>query len=654
VFRQFIVTFAVVSAFVVLTTVIMSRPLHAQTINEARQSLSLVHSDQQLATCPGAPPVGQHIVFDFCSPRYNGDVAGPSGSHIVLVAENFPQGPQTWVLSQDKPITDAQSLNKCLKSTQCTALPPPGQSPMQTQETVLSWTWSHSFPQQINVDYYFIAIIGKFPGSNMQVLSTPVGFTLLTAQPPCIILEAGSTSPTNCSSAQQRYSIKDQASLTIRGVNWMPGWSQTNAPITESVTISATCTSSSVCNPTRLFDITIPSGGIDSSGSFTKRITLPTYAKGMYSIQASDSVQQIATPGVSDNSSINTVADGSLTFGEQGDAIALNISVIPQLIQGPNVELIILDIRATLATIPAIIGICLFVVVQSRRKKIQPGQAIPQLPVVYQYQLHLIPFQMILSSQIPILVPAPESHSSTSIKKQMREANKLWVRRKKLREAVAVTRKLLLQDFPAWQDFVSLLQKESPKLSPVDIQSHEKDVIDALMTIRSIQNSVEASSQNPARPENLAEEASLDLLAYCSMALVYGSVLFAIYAQSTILNKAHLHHNMGFVYMCLAGRVEYGIAFLFLDEANKHYQKALKIYQESNRSDFAAITLTALGDSAFLKTWLSTKDIRNANLSASEYYKKALDTLDILQPPLQKLPDELRERLSKTNNFERK
>ena len=540
VFRRFIVAsivaLALVAVFVVLTTATMSLQPHVQVINQAGHALSFVHSNQQTLTCPDAPPIGQNIVFDFCSPKYNGDVAGPSGSHIVLVEENFPDHQQTWVLSRGKSIKSVQSLNRCLQNNTCTVLPSPEQSVEQKQEMFLSWTWKQGFPQQVNVDYYFIAVIGSVPGPKMQVVSTPIGFTLLTAQPPCITLETGGNSPTNCSSVQQNYSISDQTSLTIRGINWMLGWVPTNVPITESVTISATCISSSTCHPARLFEVTIPASGIDGSGSFTKRITLPTPAKGTYTIQASDSVQKIATPGVPDTSSINTIADGSLTFGEQGDATALNVYVTLQTIPGPNIELILMDILAAIAAIPALVGICLFVVVQSSRKKVQSGQAELLLPAVH--TLPLIPFQVLYTPQSPIPVQAQELLSSTSIKRQKHEANKAWVHRNELSKAVAVTRSILLQDFLACRDFVKLLQKKSPKLSPDVIQNLEREMIKALNSIQNIQDPVK-------------------LLDYCSMAIVYGSILLAASPQSDILQKGSLHYDIGFVYTCLVGRVEY-------------------------------------------------------------------------------------------------
>src|SRR6266487_2065718 len=291
----------------------------------------------QTPVCPKIPTPQKQgtALLAFCAPKYLGNVAGPYGSHIVLVGENLSQIPSTWlIVPKNRPITNSQKLVSCAtqSTASCLQLPVPQVSKLD-QSTLFSWIWGKDFPNKVG-DYNITAIIGRLQDAHPQIVSTAVSFTLLTSEAPCITLDN-----TNCSSTQPTsvIDLSKTRTLILFGSNWALGWG-TN-PITESIEVTASCSTPQYCaNRTPLFDIIIPSNQIDADGGFSSKISLPTNISGTYNLAAIHHVQTA-------NTTNDTVADGTLSFGNTGDINSLTIRLIPSPVP-PTINTYMLTILA--------------------------------------------------------------------------------------------------------------------------------------------------------------------------------------------------------------------------------------------------------------------------------------------------------------------
>lgn len=291
--------------------------------------------------CPDAKPVTPSVSpsLDFCSPKYIGDVAGPYGTHITLVAENMPDIDHTdWELIKSAssfslgaptvPTPDTTTLQKCTKQDGCTFLRKPQATSLASSSFLLYWTWksTEDFPSTPG-NYFLVA--HKVNSASFVVSS--VAFSLLTSQPPCIMIsiDGSGSKPGDCSSTSSAssISIKSGDKLTITGSNWQSwgsnNYKQSSSSSSETVTISATCNCS-----TLLFTSPI-TATVKADGTFsTLPIPITTTHLNNYEIQAFCAVQpEIATPGADPGSSSNTIVDNALTFGhnEMGDETSLTL-----------------------------------------------------------------------------------------------------------------------------------------------------------------------------------------------------------------------------------------------------------------------------------------------------------------------------------------
>src|SRR5713226_9524028 len=127
-FRRLLIISSALLLTVAVIALAITPSLGVSTSGQFADSLARIAANRQTLNCPDAPAAAQGLFLDFCSPKYVGNVAGPFGSRIVLVAENFPEAPQTWIVSKDKTVTHAQDIPACLQDNQCSGLPQPAQS----------------------------------------------------------------------------------------------------------------------------------------------------------------------------------------------------------------------------------------------------------------------------------------------------------------------------------------------------------------------------------------------------------------------------------------------------------------------------------------------------------------------------------------------
>ena len=251
-----------------------------------------------------------------------GNVAGPVGSHIVLVGTNLSASPTSWVVTTNKNIC-LGDFQKCLantqfnKSTGCASLSPPTAIPSHSS-TSFSWTWTPPvFPNEKG-DYFIATETGDT--STPQIISSSLAFTVLASSPPCISITSGAGGNPDCSKPQS-ISLSSGSTVNLSGTNWILGWNAIKVQPSEDVEVIASCKS---CKIKTLFDITISSSNVDlSQGNFVVPVTLSPGATGTYTVTAFDTVTPEATLG----GTTNTIASKSLTFGESGDATALTINV---------------------------------------------------------------------------------------------------------------------------------------------------------------------------------------------------------------------------------------------------------------------------------------------------------------------------------------
>lgn len=283
-------------------------------------------------SCPDAKPVvsGVSASLDFCSPKYGGNVAGPVGSHVILLGENFSQDPTYWVLTPNNSLT-TKTVSSCLASQaqpvqNCRRLQPPRTTRPAAGESLFAWTWDAAdFPTTPD-NYYFVAVIGQPPS---QVITSSISFTLLDSQPPCIMVKTANQQ-SDCTGAQP-FTLSAGTTITLLGTHWILGWRPGVQSTLEQVQVMASCAKPGQCSPDPLFSLVVTS--ITVQGTFTQQVTLPQDAIGTYLLTAfSTTDQQIATPDVNPNQSINIIIANSLTFGMSDDSTKLSMQVVKQQI----------------------------------------------------------------------------------------------------------------------------------------------------------------------------------------------------------------------------------------------------------------------------------------------------------------------------------
>jgi len=183
-----------------------------------------------------------------------------------------------------------------------------------------SWVWHAPFPNQKG-DYHLVALL-----ENGTSVRSSLAFTVLSSQPPCITTSTASSDqpsqPDNnndCSHAQT-ITLRQSSRFAVQGTNWILGWiPQTPYQLNQQVEVIAQCAFGSRCSQSLLFDFTIVT---DHSGAFTKHLSVPADATGVYMVSAANRTQASFQPGGSQN----TVADHALTFGEDTVELTLKIA----------------------------------------------------------------------------------------------------------------------------------------------------------------------------------------------------------------------------------------------------------------------------------------------------------------------------------------
>jgi hypothetical protein len=288
--------------------------------------------------------------LDFCSPIYGGNVAGPAGSHIVLIAQHIPNEPLAWALV-DSSIANAQaSVAHCFsrtQHTQCSLLNTPQANliPNEPGGYYLYWTWTSTqgFLLKAPNDYYIVARIGS--GASAQFYLSSVSFSLLSSEPPCITIAVTKTppasttpaaatssptpapspnpsSPAHCKPTPTTVQAKAGQTITISGSNWLLGWSRDKGNEFAKVEITATCTQGATCKATPLFDL---SQSQASDGTFSVSFAIPAAnSSGTYTVTASCSAGEYL-PGGPPIDNADIFVGNALTFGNPNDMFSLTL-----------------------------------------------------------------------------------------------------------------------------------------------------------------------------------------------------------------------------------------------------------------------------------------------------------------------------------------
>ncbi len=284
-----------------------------------------VSTPDVLVDCPNrpSPPSDGRPTLFFCSPEYQGDVAGPFGARIVLVGENFSSPPTKWFLPK-QPIEQDDPLKECApdaQKTNCLLLSNPPPKQVQPGVFVFSWIWQAPFPS-MKGDYFITAQMG-----NQLVTTAPKLFTLLSSQPPCVTIAAVTEKQTQTEQKpgcpQQKVPLKQGTSISIQGKNWLLGWKpDAKDPLNMQVKVVADCISPSSCSRAQLFDVTVPSDKLLRNGTFSLSQNLLSDVKGKYAVRAWNKTRVNGSPGGKEN----TTADRALLFGEKASDLVLEIA----------------------------------------------------------------------------------------------------------------------------------------------------------------------------------------------------------------------------------------------------------------------------------------------------------------------------------------
>ena len=619
----------------------------------------LVQQAQPLAAvrCPDVP-IQQGPVLDFCSPKDHGDVAGPYGAHIVLASENLSANPDTWVLvKKNQPITDPVALSACVSSKHgCFAIHAPNKLGNEQSKTLYAFTWSGSaFPTQTG-DYYIEALTGNIshPNQLQLITSTPVSFTLLTSQAPCISLVIANGKSTDCNGTSHNFQVQltgiSPTSLTIKGTNWLLGW-QTNS-VNETVEITATCPPPQQCGRNPLFDVKTD---VDASGTFNISVPLPV--SGKYTVSAVNHVPLVFSSQQSDYtpSNDNSIADGALTFGTSMDSISLTMDVLPPLVATPtpvfrrvptatprgngggseNISASRLELYALTATLPAFIGIIVFFLILVYQRRLALGLApsfvqhatfsssahqqterkenVP-VPLAVNFILNEAPFlpfpPTAAHPQFPVKPPSTEKNA----KQKIEQALKQWQQREKLTKAQSIAPSLLWYDFASWETFCEQLSKPSVKYR---LDSQE---------MKTLQNHADNALRVIQQP------GAKDFLGLVSKALVRYVVLLSL-TDSEVMYHAAMQYLIGFTYVLLALHTSYPGDNL-LQAARSYYTSARDLVnnnysEDTTIQDFLSIIFVAIGDVNVAMAQLSQSapeaDAKQHLAEALNVYNQALN-----------------------------
>ncbi len=193
-----------------------------------------VQQPTSISDCPGAIPNATTPSIEFCSPRFKGNEEGPYGTHITLLGRNIP-GSLTglYLLQVAKGKSPPPSVhinnNNCTPSAQCFPVDnvqPPLSQIQKTQLFPLSFNWTIQGAAP-NKDYY--AVLTYLPQNHAGKTSdvppaiSPIGFTLLSSNAPCITISLDQNAKESCTISQNTQQVTVGSTMYIHGENWNSG-----------------------------------------------------------------------------------------------------------------------------------------------------------------------------------------------------------------------------------------------------------------------------------------------------------------------------------------------------------------------------------------------------------------------------------------------
>ncbi|HET9999394.1 MAG TPA: tetratricopeptide repeat protein [Ktedonobacteraceae bacterium] len=293
----------------------------------APETFNSQHSQQDtpspcLQAMPEDPQAAPSLAF--CSPDFGGDIEGPFGSHITLIGENFPAPPTTILLVPKINVPDQQTITpaiiqKCLSKQMIDCFQVPVPSGLNARTFLIPFVWNFQVKENLTADFFAVALVGNDPNSQFFQSPAATTFTLLNAQAPCIIVEKQSTGCT----PQQSLSFTASSTITLQGQNWLPRQ--------QRIKVTMTCLNDNGLVQEQPISSVVVS---DAKGNFPLTENLPQNFSGNCAIQASNQAKTVANPG----SDHNTIADGTLSFGNKDDVYQLTIALqLPLLPPTPTV-----------------------------------------------------------------------------------------------------------------------------------------------------------------------------------------------------------------------------------------------------------------------------------------------------------------------------
>jgi hypothetical protein len=669
--RRMLPTILILNILLLISSIALAMLMPTYLLSSLSPTSFAKETDQPIK-CPDVPDLNVPML-DFCSPKNHGNVAGPYGAHITLASEHLPALPDHWVFEKknnptdpnEKPFDDSTALADCIQKTQqkCIVVPASAihssgqepQDPKKPQKDLYSFTWSgEGFPTQQDQDYYIGALNGDpLDAAKLKILAwTPVAYSLLTTEAPCIALSMDENHLSPCTSKAPDLTIQNQTSnLLITGKNWVLGNMKKGD---EKVQVTVTCLSGQQCSPTKLPDLAFD---VDENGQFQATLPIPPNASGAYTIKAINVIANKIQPDQSDyqSPSGNTVADGTLTFGDgPTPSLVLHIQspvVTPSPTVTPtprvpgghnNPNEVDLFPQALLAAIPAALSIIAFFTLWWVRRS---SNIVYQLPPASKSPLTLAPslaflrpraktaqispslthqdysiappsidflLNHFLPPHIRLLENAQRSPSMGSPRAPRnpipnQEINQAaldqWERNRDLTQAVNVTESLLYGNVPAWRDFHEQLLKSSSR-QRLSQESQQQFLIRAEHEYNA------ALSDSPQR------------LKHCSKTLTYYTVLLS--TPITDIVQAMIHYRMGFTYILLALDTDSPVEIIgLLTEADRNYSTSYptleRTYAQSHPDFLASIDL-AVGD---INTAIAKWQRGSNSNKAQEYFRKA-------------------------------
>jgi hypothetical protein len=673
--RRMLPTILILNILLLISSIALAMLMPTYLLGSLSPTSFAKETDQPIK-CPDVPDLNVPML-DFCSPKNHGDVAGPYGAHITLASEHLPASPDHWVFEKknnpadlnEKPFDDSTALADCIQKTKekCIVVPASAihssgqepQAPQKPKRDLYSFTWSGGdFPTQQDQDYYIGALNGDL--ANPKILAwTPAAYSLLTTEAPCIALSIDQNS-SSCTSTTSNFTVQlvgDQPqNLTITGKNWRLG---SLAQGDEQVQVTATCSSGQQCNPQKLFANPYD---VNKDGTFQNKASIPANASGNYIIHVVNHVTNTTQPGQSDYQpgSQNTVADGTLTFGDDPTTgFALRVQPPVTSNNGNNQNTGVnpnhpgttgsgrpdetqMFPQALLAAIPAALSIIAFftlwwvrrssnIVYQSPpaskssltlapslaflRPRAKTAQISPSLthqnssiaPPSMDFLLnHFLPphIRLLENAQRSPSMGSPRAPRNPIPNQEINQAAlDQWERNRDLTQAVNVTESLLYGNVPAWRDFHGqLLQSSSRQRLSQELQQQ--------LLIRA------------EHEYNAALSDSSQRLKHCSKTLTYYTVLLS--TPVTDIVQAMIHYRMGFTYILLALDTDSPVEIIgLLTEADRNYSTSYPTLERTyaqSQPDFLASIDLAVGD---INTAIARWQRGSNSNKAQEYLRKA-------------------------------